>query len=174
MFCPKCGKGDQTPDSYCRNCGEFLADFSARFYLVNKLLGDTTPRSQTKLNIGINMLTGLASALLLGFLNGHYDALRERTGEGPPRVIFYVYVFLGLVLLWQFFGLVVNTRLMKKLDGEKKKKKEKKALPDAATAAGAVEPAPTRKSLQTGRLDPANPDSVTQQTTKLLDKLPRK
>ncbi|HEX8187458.1 MAG TPA: hypothetical protein VF586_03845 [Pyrinomonadaceae bacterium] len=169
MFCPNCGKGDQTPESYCRSCGEFLTDFSARFYLVKRLLGGAGPRAQLNFGILINTLTGLASALLLGFLNGHYDALRDRTGEGPPRVIYYVYVFLGLVLLWQFLGLVVNTRLKKKLDGDKKKKK---TLPAADTKA--VEPPAEPKSLEPGRRDPVGPDSVTQQTTKLLDKLPRK
>jgi len=169
MFCPNCGKGDQAPDSYCRSCGEFLTDFSAKFYLVNRLLGGASPRAQVKFNIVINTLTGLASSLLLGFLNGHYDALREKTGEAPPRVIYYVYVFLGLVFVWQFFGLLVNARLGKKLDGEKKK-----PLPAAAPGADAVAPPPTRKSLQTGQLDPNGPESVTQQTTKILDKLPRK
>ena len=26
MFCPKCGAADQTAESYCRNCGQFLPD----------------------------------------------------------------------------------------------------------------------------------------------------
>src|SRR5215203_4420569 len=105
MFCPKCGKSEQSPDSYCRSCGEFLTDLSAKSYL-NTLLGGASPRAQIRLNLIINTVTGLAAALLLGFLNGHYDALHTRTGEDPPRVIYYVYVFLGLVLIWQFFGLV--------------------------------------------------------------------
>ena len=173
MFCPNCGKGEQAPESYCRSCGEYLTDYSAKSYLVNKLLGGAGPRSQVRINIAINMLTGLASSLLLGFLNGHYDALRERTGEGPPRVIYYVYVFLALVLVWQVFGLIVNSRLKKKMDGEKKQKQ--KPLPAAQDAdQDAVAPPPERKSLQTGRMDPIEPESVTQQTTKRLDKIPRK
>ncbi len=28
MFCPCCGIADQTPDSYCRQCGTFLPDLS--------------------------------------------------------------------------------------------------------------------------------------------------
>lgn len=171
MFCPNCGKADQTPDSYCRSCGEFLTDFSTRFYLLKGLLGGAGPKAQINFGILINMLTGLASALLLGFLNGHYDALRARTGEGPPRVIYYVYLFLGLVLLWQFLGLAINARLKKKLDGEKKK-----TLPAAEPAADpqAVAPPTPQRSLEPGHHDPLGPDSVTQQTTKRLDKLPRK
>lgn len=173
MFCPSCGKGEQAPDSYCRSCGEFLTDFSAKSYLVHRLLGGASPRAQLTFGIVINMMTGLAAALLLGFLKGHYDALHDRTGEAPPRVIFYVYVFLGLVLLWQLLGLAVNNRLKRKLGGEGKKKK--KGLPDAEAgdAAKAAPSAPTQRSLQPGHLDPANdPESVTQHTTKILDKLP--
>lgn len=172
MFCPNCGKGEQSPDSYCRSCGEFLADSSAKSYLINTLLGGASPGAQIRLNLIINMVTALAGALLLGFLNGHYDALRERTGEAPPRVIYYVYVFLGLVLVWQFFGLLVNSRLMKKMSREKKKK----VPPADEPAAGpdAVASPPTRRSLEPGRPDPNGPESVTQHTTKRLDKLPRK
>lgn len=174
MFCPNCGKGEQAPESYCRSCGEYLTDYSAKSYLINKLLGGAGPRSQVRINIAINMLTGLASSLLLGFLNGHYDALRERTGEGPPRVIYYVYVFLALVLVWQFFGLVVNWRLKQKMDGEKKQKQ--KSPPAAARGADqdAVAPPPQRKSLETGQMDPIAPESVAEQTTKRLDKIPRR
>jgi hypothetical protein len=171
MFCPKCGKGEQAPDSYCRSCGEFLTDFSAKSYLINRLLGGASPKSQIKLNLAINVATGLASAFLLGFLNGHYDAMFEKTGEAPPKVIYYVYVFLGLVFLWQLLGFFINTKLLKRLYGEKKK-----APPAAEPAADpkAVAPPPTQRSLEPGQHDPAGPDSVTQHTTKRLDKIPRK
>ena len=172
MFCPKCGKGEQTPDSYCRSCGEFLADFSSKSYLIKRLLGGASPEAQIKFNFAINALTGLAAALLLGFLNGYYDSLFEKTGEVPPRIIYYVYVFLGLVLVWQLLGLVVNSRLLKRLYGEKKQK----ALPAAPPAADAKDVAApkTQRSLEPGHSDPISPDSVTQHTTKRLDKIPRK
>jgi hypothetical protein len=175
MFCPNCGKGEQTPDSYCRSCGEFLTDFSARSYLIHRLLGGSSPKSQLTLGIAINVLTGLAAALLLGFLNGHYDALHTRTGESPPHVIYYVYAFLGLVFVWQLLGLAINNRLKRKLGGEEKK--GKKGLP-AAEPDGAgkfVASPPTQRTLEPGHTDPAaGPESVTQHTTKLLDKLPRR
>jgi hypothetical protein len=28
MYCPKCGKAEQTPGAYCRNCGVYLFDAS--------------------------------------------------------------------------------------------------------------------------------------------------
>ena len=30
MFCPKCGVGDQSAESYCRRCGEWLPDMEAK------------------------------------------------------------------------------------------------------------------------------------------------
>jgi hypothetical protein len=29
MFCPACGRSDQSPDTYCRGCGTYLPDFEA-------------------------------------------------------------------------------------------------------------------------------------------------
>lgn len=28
MFCPRCGKADQMPETYCRQCGLYLFDYS--------------------------------------------------------------------------------------------------------------------------------------------------
>ena len=172
MFCPNCGKGEQSPDSYCRSCGEFLPDFSAKSYLISRLLGGASPKAQLRLGSIINVMTGLAAALLLGFLNGHFDALHARTGESPPPVINYVYAFLGLVFVWQLLGLAINNRLKRKLA----RGKRKKALPPAAPAAepSAVASPPTQRSLEPGHIDPNGPESVTQHTTKKLEKLPRK
>lgn len=43
MFCPNCGKADQTTDAYCRNCGAFLTDFSSDASLISRILGANTP-----------------------------------------------------------------------------------------------------------------------------------
>jgi hypothetical protein len=169
MFCPTCGKGEQAPESYCRSCGEYLTDYSAKAYLINKLLGGSSPRSQVKTNLIINMVTVLVSALLLGFLKGNYDALYERTGELPPRVIYYVYAFLGLVMTWQLFGFIINRRLLKKMDAAKKV-----VAPEGPDAGDAALPSrSTQRTLPEARPPASDPDSVTQHTTKILDKLPR-
>jgi hypothetical protein len=170
MFCPNCGKSDQAPDSYCRSCGEFLADFSAKSYLINKLLGGSSPRTQIKVNLIINVVTVFVSALLLGFLNGYYDSLRERTGEAAPRIIYLVYIFLGLVTAWQLLGFLINLRLKRKLDGMRKGKTGAEPSVDEN---GLPSP-PTQRSLTRGDFDNVGPASVTQHTTKILDKTPRR
>jgi hypothetical protein len=170
MFCPNCGKGEQAPDSYCRSCGEFLTDYSAKSYIINRLLGGSGPRSQAKINLVINMATVLASALLLGFLKGHYDALNDRTGEQPPRVIYFVYAFLLLNTAWQVLGFVINSRLLKKMAAAKKGVAP--ADPDAGEDAPPARS--TQRSLPDARPPADDPESVTQHTTKRLDKVPRK
>ena len=169
MFCPSCGKGEQASDTYCRGCGEYLTDYSAKSYLINKLLGGGSPRSQVKVNLVINMVTVFVSSLLLGFLNGHYDALRERTGEAPPGVIYLVYAFLGLVMAWQVLGFVINTRLLKKMGAVTKGVVRE----DPEAGDDALPSRPTRRSLNAGGPSANTPESVTQHTTKILDKLPR-
>ncbi|HEX8559271.1 MAG TPA: hypothetical protein VF668_14290 [Pyrinomonadaceae bacterium] len=175
MFCPNCGKGEQEPGSYCRSCGEFLTDLSAKSYLLNKLLGGGGPRTQVRAGLVINAVTFLVSLFLLGFLNGHFDAQRERTGEGPPWVIYMVYVFLGLVATWQFLGIAVNLKLLKKLGGGKKvDARDALGERDAAGREGRdLPPGRARGSLQGGGLEDAA-GGAEQRTTKILDKLPRR
>ena len=81
MFCPKCGNAGQEPDTYCRSCGEFLLDPTGNSYFLNKLLGRATPATQINVNLGISLLTVFACFFLIGFLNGHYDALLPRLTE---------------------------------------------------------------------------------------------
>ena len=104
MYCPKCGKAQQEPESYCRSCGEFLMDYSGRSYFLNKLLGGSNPSAQIGIGLAINLITIFTSILLLGFLNGHYDAREARTGEGAPPIIYLVYLFLVVISLWQILS----------------------------------------------------------------------
>jgi hypothetical protein len=165
MFCPNCGKGDQAPDSYCRSCGEFLTDFPGKSYLLNKMLGGSTPDTQVTVNLTINVVTILVSALLMGFLRGFYDAQYDKTGEATPWIIYPVYVFLGLVLVWQLLSLLINMRLRKKLSGRRK------GVPPAepAGASGAAASRATQRSLPRADYEGVVPASVAEGETKMLE-----
>ena len=82
---------------------------------MNKILGGSAPSTQVTVNLVINLVTIFTSFLLLGFLNGHYDALKNRTGEQPPSVIYVVYAFLIAISAWQMLSLIVGARLRSKL-----------------------------------------------------------
>lgn len=171
MYCPNCGKGGQEPDAYCRQCGQFLPDLTSNVpYLIKKLLGEGKPQTQITVNLVINLVTALISILLLGFLHGYFDAHEAKTGEGAPRVIYLVYLFLGVVAGWQLLSFVIGLRLKTKFSGNK--------LGAMTTNDTASIHAPLQEtgnsSLPPADFDEIVPPRVTEDTTRMLDKLPRK
>ena len=170
MFCPNCGKDEQTPDTYCRNCGEFLADFSNKFSLINKVLGISTPEKQVNVNLTINLVTAIASSLLLVFLNGYFDALYTRTQVSPPPIIYLVYLFLGLVAVWQFLSFIIALNLKSKLSGGK----SGKISTDLSANENAISSAQAKEFLPPVDIKNIVPAGVTENTTKILDKVSRK
>jgi len=120
MFCPKCGKGEQTPDSYCRNCGDFLIDVTNNTSLMNRMLGISNPDKQIKFALTIDLVTAIVSGLLLFMLMGYFDGASKATGIPPPGIVYLVYVFLGLVSVWQLLSFTVAATYRKKLDDRKK------------------------------------------------------
>lgn len=93
MFCPNCGKGENAPDTYCRNCGEFLTDFSGNSSLLTRILGANTPDKRVNVGLAFDVLTFVLSLLLLIFLFGYFDGRGTRTGEATPTIVYLVYVF---------------------------------------------------------------------------------
>jgi len=170
MYCPNCGKSDQSPESYCRSCGEFLTDYSGKSYLINKLLGGSTPETQINVSLTINAVTAFVSSLLLGFLNGYFDAQYERTGQSAPPIIYLVYIFLALVFIWQFLSFVIGTRLKKKLSGRKKVL----ASVEQSADENVVPTRSTQKPLPQADFENVVPASVAEETTKILDESLRK
>jgi len=157
MFCAKCGKGDQKPDSYCRACGEFLIDPSRRSSLVIRMLGISNPEKQLNLTLAIDLVTAIVSGFLLFSLMGYFDATEDRTGIPTTPLVYVLYVFLGLVCVWQLFSFTVGTTFKKKLSSSR------------------------RAHLQSSQqqvLPPANeqdvvPLTITEDTTRELEKIPR-
>lgn len=62
MFCPKCGTGEQLPETYCRNCGTFLPD-------LTKPAKKEQPASEhIKANVFFSALTIVTSFTLAALL----------------------------------------------------------------------------------------------------------
>ena len=165
MFCPDCGKGDQQAETYCRSCGEFLIDYSGGSYLLNKVFGGSTPATQINVNLAINLITIFTSCLLLGFLNGQYDALKDRTGEQPPSIIYLVYTFLVIISTWQIFSLAVGARLRSRLG-----RKEVPAATEPEDKQNNFHANRTQEFLPTANFSRTVPLSVTEDSTKILYK----
>ena len=160
MFCPKCGKGEQTPDSYCRNCGDFLVDATNNASLTNRMLGISNPDKQLKFALTINLVTAIVSGLLLFSLMGYFDGASKATGIPPPRIVYLVYIFMGLVSIWQLLSFTVGTAYQKKLSDRKKA-----ALSGSLDGRFSLPPAD-----ETNVVKP----SITEQTTRNLEKIPRR
>jgi hypothetical protein len=167
MFCPNCGNGEQTPDSYCRSCGSFLPDPSKGASLISRLFGVTDPERQLKFTLTVDLVTAIVSALLIFFLMGYFDATRKRTGIPTPPVVYLVYVFLGAVAVWQLLSFTVVTTFRKKLLATKKSVA-------AAEETGELKGGNTQRNLPPATASDFVNNSITEQTTRRLDPVKRK
>ena len=169
MFCSNCGKGEQTPDSYCRSCGEFLVDPASRYSLINRILGISRPEKQLNVTLTIDLVTSIVSGLLMVFLMGYFDGRFQKTGVPAPPIVYFVYLFLGLLSAWQLLSFVIGVKLKTKLSGAKRS-----GLPSDETMnvqnnlAGSAHPA--LPSID--HHDIVSP-GVTEDTMRNLDRIPR-
>ena len=161
MFCPNCGNGEQTPDSYCRSCGEFLAGAANSISLMTRILGISNPEKQVKFTLTIDLVTAIVSGFLLFFLMGYFDGAYAKTGVSAPPIVYLVYVFLGFVTVWQLMSFTVGTAYRKKLTASKKSAISQ----DQPDSQGSLPPADVKNVVA---------NSVTEQTTRKLDKVPRR
>ena len=58
MFCPKCGKSDQSPETYCRQCGNYQNDFD------KPAKKTTTPEQHLTANTVLSLMTAITSLTL--------------------------------------------------------------------------------------------------------------
>ncbi len=166
MYCPRCGSGNQEPENYCRNCGEFLLDYTGLSFLLGRLLRGSSPTNQVYLNLALSLITILTSFLLIGFLNGYYDARAARTGEEAPRIIYLVYAFLTVISLWQILSIVVGVRLGRKL-GQKRSLQVITGSEEASESSGSRE---TEKLLKHPLQNENLPNPVIEESTRILER----
>ena len=154
MFCPKCGKAEQLPETFCRQCGIFLPDLSK---LVKREL---PPEDHLKANTFLSALTIIVSFTLSILL---FAILGSRSDTHP-----LIYVTAGLLIGiggWHIQTLIRTQKL---------KKQWKRRAPLTEIQAASPETPPAFESVSTGKLlDPANfedtlPASVTENTTRHL------
>jgi hypothetical protein len=169
MFCPTCGTAQQTPDSYCRQCGEFLADLSDKFSLLNRVLGIHTPEKQVNINLAVSLLTAILSSLLIIFLLGYFGGRFARTGESTPSIIYLVYLFLGLVAVWQFLSVINNISLRNRLTGRLISKSAEKTSTELNTPKSGS----TQELLPSADFENIPASSVTEGETKILNEVRR-
>ncbi len=152
MFCPKCGKADQSAETYCRQCGTFLPDLS------KPTKRESPPEENIKVNTVLSMMTVIVSFTLAILL---YIFLGFRETTHP-----LIYVTAGLLLAmgaWHIQTFIRTRRL--------KRQWKTRMNPVDSEPIGIGSPI-SGKQLETPDFENIVPASVTDRTTKHLSEKP--
>lgn len=155
MFCPKCGKAEQSPETYCRQCGVFLPDLS------KPLKSERPPEEHIKVNSVLSLMTVIVSFTLAILL---WSMMAFRPDTHP-----LVYVTASLLFAmgaWHIQTFIRIRKLKKQLKITKLNVEDVQAQEFGALS--------TAKLLDRADFSNAVPQSVTEHTTTHLDaKIPR-
>jgi len=151
MFCPKCGKAEQLPETYCRQCGVFLPDLSKPVKRENQ------PEEHLKANTVLSLMTIVTCFTLATLL---YVFFGFRSGTHPM-----IYATAGLLIAMGGWHIqtFIRTRMLKK---QIEKLKPKRA--NEAPAQSEFNRVETGKLLDEADFANVIPASVTESTTRLL------
>lgn len=106
MYCPNCGKSDQTENTYCRQCGEFLNDFNKKSKKLS--FGGETPQEQIRTNLVLNLMSAIVS-----IMSGLYLFIRFSDLGSEFSMIFLIAAFLLAMGGWQLSTFFVGLKLRK-------------------------------------------------------------
>ncbi len=153
IFCSICGADSQSPNAYCKRCGEWLPDMSARTRIA---FGGETPLQNIFTGLfmsGLSTLAALFSAIAL---------YATYLGSGDAKWSIYVTAAICLCIAgWQASSFIVGLKLRRRL---------RKGREAPATA-------PELGSGTSPGLNPAdmtsfvNAPNITEHTTELLESI---
>ena len=154
MFCPRCGKAEQMPETYCRQCGLFLPDLS------KPLKRERPPEEHLKANTVLSLMT-ICASFTLSFLLFLILGFRDFTHP-------LIYVTAGILIAiggWHIQSLI-RTLMLKKQWQRRTPLNEIQAPPQFKST-------PTGKLLDQADFADAIPASVTEHTTRHLAETPQ-
>jgi hypothetical protein len=156
MYCPRCGKAEQAPETFCRQCGLFLPDLS------KPAKRELPPEDHLKANTVLNALTIIVSFTLSILL---FAVVPDK----HPLI----YVTAGLLIAIGAWHIQTFIRIQKL----KEQWKRRAPLSDIGAGLPETEPAftsaPTAKPLDQGDFANKVPASVTENTTRDLVERPQ-
>lgn len=160
MFCPKCGKDEQMPESYCRQCGEWLPDFAKRGV---KSFGGDSPEESLNISLFLSAMSSIVALLLAVWMYATYLGR-----PGVPGIIYVTAAFLLAIAGWQASNFYVGWKLSQKLARRRKGDftAQSNELNDARQANASLPPADDSQFIRPRA-------SVTENTTELLEPVPR-
>lgn len=150
MFCPRCGKSDQAPETYCRQCGVFLPDLS------KPVKREAPAEEHFKANTVLSVMT-IVVCFTMAILT--YLMLAFRPGTHP-----LIYVSAGMFIAigaWHIQTLIRTLKLKKHFRKRMRPAETEAAQPsfEARTTSKLLDPADPADSI---------PASVTENTTRHL------
>jgi hypothetical protein len=154
MFCPKCGKADQSPETYCRQCGNYLQDYDKS---VKK---KTQPEEHLKANLFLNLLTAMTSLTLAILL---YSIFLGK--DNTPVIIYVTAGFLTAMTAWQIQTFWRTILLRKHF---KKHKNNEQISAEVQTESPYLKAKPTKELLPEADFKDHVPASVVEKTTRKL------
>ncbi|CAN5436647.1 hypothetical protein BH18ACI1_BH18ACI1_18080 [soil metagenome] len=149
MFCLNCGKADQTENTYCRSCGEFLPDLSKNSSII---FGGSTPQQTANIIGGISLVSSVFSLFVGCWL--------YITGFNIPIVIYLAAALLICNSIWSASNFLMVQKLAKRLNPNKQKLNSQNEITEDNFS--------QQKVLPTADLENFLPISVTENTTKHL------
>ncbi|HYM01050.1 MAG TPA: hypothetical protein VEZ90_18975 [Blastocatellia bacterium] len=153
MFCPECGAADQRVDSYCRKCGQWLADHKSlrthRARTPDHILKDIMVFS------GVNALLALTSAIVL---------YATYLGSKDAKWSVYVAAALSLVIsIHQTVSFFFNLQLRRRFSRQRQ-------VEDVTAGRDSVQENILMPASSAGDL--ISQASITERTTELLEPAP--
>jgi hypothetical protein len=157
MFCPICGKADQLSETYCRQCGNYLNDYT------KPAKKTVTPEQHLTANIVLSLLTAVTSLTLAILLYSIFLGKQD-----TPVIIYATAGFLTAMTAWQIQTFWRSLLLRKHF---KKQKRETSNQLNTDPEQQFFESKPTRELLNEADLSNVVPLSVIENTTKKLNKV---
>ena len=151
MFCPRCGNPDQSPETYCRQCGIFLPDLS------KPVIAITEPEQHVTANLVLGSMTVITSFTLAILLYLFFLGLPE-----APSVIYLMFGLLIAMGAWHIQTVWRSMLLRKHFKDNKARREQVSGVENAITGNE------TGKILKEADFEPYQAASVTDQTTRQL------
>ena len=162
MFCPKCGTAGQGPNTYCKRCGEWLPDTRISSRLE---FGGASPEQNIT---GMLVMSSLSALFALFAAAALYATHLGR--EGVNWSVYFAAGFCVTIALWQMSNFFIALKLRKRLRRGRQSAGGGQADNQMKSAPGEQQRA--LEAAATARF--ADVASVTENTTGLLERVPRR
>jgi hypothetical protein len=152
MFCPNCGNADQTENSYCRKCGEFLPNLKKP---LKNSFGGETPQENVRAISSLSLIASVASLLVAVWMYA--------TNHSVPFVLHLAAAVLLCNAFWNLSNFYIVRKLAARLNLKRSESIEQpQILPENKSDSSQIllPKADTNEFI--------TPDSVTENTTRKL------